>query len=148
MDSYIDEAYIDPTREQFGAFRAIEREGPVAMLNLVRFRDRAVYPDGHDATGAEAYQAYAAASAPVFARVGGVQRWIGRFELTLIGPAHERWDAVFIAEYPSSAAFVTMLRDPVYREAVLHRQAAVETSRLIRLAPSLAGNAFGATGTP
>jgi uncharacterized protein (DUF1330 family) len=68
--------------------------------------------------------------------------------LTLIGPAHERWDAVFIAEYPSSAAFVTMLRDPVYREAVLHRQAAVETSRLIRLAPSLAGNAFGATGTP
>ena len=43
----------------------------------------------------------------------------------LIGPAAEKWDACFIAEYPSVAAFVEMIRDPVYREAVKHRQAAV-----------------------
>lgn len=61
----------------------------------------------------------------------------------LIGPADERWDAVFIAQYPSAEAFVAMLRNPEYREAVKHRQAAVEDSRLIRLAPSLAGPSFG-----
>ena len=56
----------------------------------------------------------------------------------LIGPIEERWDLCFIAQYPSVAAFVTMIRDPVYREAVGHRQAAVEDSRLVRLAPGAA----------
>jgi len=63
--------------------------------------------------------------------------------LMLIGPSHERWDHCFIAEYPSVAAFVEMIRDPVYREAVKHRQAAVEDSRLIRLKPLVPGKTFG-----
>ena len=46
----------------------------------------------------------------------------------LIGPQEERWDHCFIAEYPSVAAFAEMIRDPVYREAVKQRQAAVEDS--------------------
>jgi uncharacterized protein (DUF1330 family) len=137
------ENFVDPSREQLRAFQGIAREGPIQMLNLVRFRERALYLDGREATGAEAYRAYAAASAAPFARVGGRQRWIGRFELTVIGPETEQWDAVFIAEYPSAAAFVAMLRDPEYREAVKHRQAAVATSRLIRLAPDSPGDALG-----
>jgi hypothetical protein len=36
-----------------------------------------------------------------------------------------------------------MIRDPVYREAVKHRQAAVEDSRLIRTAPMQTGTTFG-----
>jgi hypothetical protein len=36
-----------------------------------------------------------------------------------------------------------MIRDPVYREAVKHRQATIEDSRLIRLAPVAAGAGFG-----
>lgn len=135
--------YIDPTRSQFAAFREVPREGVIHMLNLVRFRERAAYPDGREATGAEAYRAYARESGPVFRRVGGRQVWLGRFEHTLIGPEDERWDAVFIAEYPSTAAFVEMIRDPVYREAVKHRQAAVATSRLIRLEPRTSGAGFG-----
>jgi hypothetical protein len=69
--------------------------------------------------------------------------WQGRFELMLIGPQQERWDHVFVAEYPSVGAFVEMIRDPIYREAVKHRQAAVEDSRLIRLKPLPAGKGFG-----
>jgi uncharacterized protein (DUF1330 family) len=61
----------------------------------------------------------------------------------LIGPSDERWDHCFIAEYPSVAAFVEMIRDPIYREAVKHRQAAVEDSRLIRTAPLPIGDTFG-----
>ena len=66
-----------------------------------------------------------------------------RFEHTVIGPATERWDRVFIAEYPSVEAFVQMIRDPQYREAVKHRQAAVLDSRLIRLEPQTPGEFFG-----
>lgn len=135
--------FVDPTRETFAAFRANDRPGPIHMLNLVRFRDRAVYEDGRDATGAEAYAAYGRESGPVFSRLGGRIVWRGRFELMLIGPGEEHWDECFIAEYPSVAAFVEMLRDPVYREAVKHRQAAVLDSRLIRLAPTESGGGFG-----
>ena len=44
---------------------------------------------------------------------------------------------------PSVAAFVEMIRDPVYREAVKHRQAGVEDSRLIRHAVLPVGKTFG-----
>jgi uncharacterized protein (DUF1330 family) len=135
--------HIDPTKEVFARFRDSNRTGPIHMLNLVRLRDRAAYPDGRTASGAEAYAAYGGDSGPVFMRLGGKVVWQGRFELMLIGPSDEHWDHCFIAEYPSVAAFVEMIRDPVYREAVKHRQAAVQDSRLIRLKPLAPGNTFG-----
>ena len=79
----------------------------------------------------------------MFERLGGRVVWQGNFEWMLLGPADERWDHVFVAEYPSVEAFVEMIRDPVYREAVKHRQAAVLTSRLIRLQPKTPGRGFG-----
>lgn len=138
--------HVDPDRERFAQFRAIEREGPIAMLNLIRYRDQAAYDDGRTATGREAYAAYSRASQPVFERVGGHQVWVGMPELMLIGPEEEHWDLAFIAAYPSGAAFVEMVRDPEYREAVKHRTAAVADSRLLRLRPVTAGAGFGAVG--
>ena len=135
--------FIDPTKETFALFRENDRPGPIDMLNLVRLRERAVYADGREASGAEAYAAYGRESGPVFKRVGGRIVWRGSFELMLIGPAAEHWDHCFIARYPSVAAFVEMIRDPVYREAVKHRQAAVEDSRLVRLADIEGGDLFG-----
>jgi len=136
--------YLDPTKETFAKFREMDRPGPIHMLNLVKFREKAAYPDGRDVSGAEAYKAYARESGPVFRGLGGKQVWIGKPELMLIGPQDsEQWDIAFIAEYPGVQAFVAMLRDPVYREAVKHRQAAVADSRLLRLAPAAAGKEFG-----
>jgi uncharacterized protein (DUF1330 family) len=137
------EGHVDPTREQFDQFKGLTRGGPIHMLNLVRLREHAVYEDGRQVSGEDAYNAYARESGPVFQRVGGRQHWLGRFELTVIGPESEIWHRVFIAEYPSAQAFVEMLRDPVYREAVRHRQAAVLDSRLIRLEPQPPGIVFG-----
>ena len=135
--------HIDPTKEIFAQFRDNNPPGPIQMLNLVRLRERAAYPDGRDVSGAEAYAAYGRESGPVFQRLGGKVIWQGRFELMLIGPQSERWDHCFIAEYPEVDAFVQMIRDPVYREAVKHRQAAVEDSRLIRTKPLPVGGGFG-----
>ncbi|MDP3895568.1 MAG: DUF1330 domain-containing protein [Mesorhizobium sp.] len=135
--------HIDPTRDAFGEFRRLPEEGRVHMLNLVRLRDRAAYPDGRAATGAEAYAAYGRESGPIFRRVGGKIAWSGDFRLMLIGPADERWDICFIAEYPNAAAFVEMVKDADYQKAVIHRQAAVEDSRLIRTRPRETGAGFG-----
>ena len=134
---------IDPTRQQFDAFKALPRDTPVNMLNLVRLRVEADYEDGRTATGAEAYAAYGRESAPVFQRVGGTITWRGAPEAVLIGPADERWDIAFIARYPSGSAFLEMVTDPAYRAVVHHRQAAVEDSRLIRMGDLGGGASFG-----
>lgn len=128
--------FIDPDRAQFDAFKALDRDAPLNMLNLVAFNDLANYPGDHDRlTGAQAYGLYGKHSAPVLARVGGSILWRGQFDMTLIGPQEEDWDAMFIAAYPSAHAFLAMISDPEYQRAVIHRQAAVRTSRLIRSTP-------------
>jgi uncharacterized protein (DUF1330 family) len=131
---------VDPTRAQFDAFKALPRDTPIQMLNLIRLKPLADYPPGHPdhgrgLSGLDAYRAYGRTCAGIFARLGVRQIWAGKPEVVVTGPEDERWDLAFIAEYPSAAAFLAMVTDPEYREHVKHRTAAVEDSRLIRLAP-------------
>ena len=133
------------TKEAFAEFRSRDRPGPVQMLNLIRLRDLAIYDDGRQRSGREAYASYGEISAPVFAAAGGRIVWRGDWEMTMIGPATERWDICFVAEYPSVAAFADMLKNPVYREAMTHRLAAVEDSRLVRFAAEPPGATFHGT---
>ncbi|WP_029554845.1 DUF1330 domain-containing protein [Xanthobacter sp. 91] len=136
------EGHTSFTRETFAAFATNDRPGPVHLLNLIRLRPRVTYADGRVTTGAEAYEAYSRLSAPVLAEIGGRIVWRGDFELSLVGPPETHWDIAFIAEYPSPDAFVQMLRDPRYREAMAHRQAGVADSRLVRFDPLPAGAGF------
>lgn len=130
------------SKEDFAALRADASGEPIDMLNLIRLRDEADYGDGRRLSGAQAYAAYGRISQPVLARLGGQIVWRGRLDQMLIGPKEEAWDVCFIARYSSAAAFAEMVRDPVYREAMQHRQAAVANSRLIRLGPREAGSSF------
>jgi len=100
---------IDPLREQFDAFKALPRDQPIQMLNLVRLNALAAYPDGHPdhgkgLTGLDAYRAYGRTTAHIFKRVGGRQIWVGKPEGVVTGPSDEHWDLAFIAEYPNAAA--------------------------------------------
>ena len=140
--------HVDPTRAQFDGFKSGDRDAPIDMLNLVRLRSHALYPEGHalagaGLTGAEAYAKYGAETAPILARLGGRIVWRGAFQAQLIGPDGERWDHMFIARYPSTHAFLEMITEPAYRAAVIHRQAAVRSSRLIRSGAAPTGEAFG-----
>ena len=135
-------SYIDPERDQFEAFKALPRDEPIMMLNLLCFREKAAYDDGRKATGAEAYEAYGRESAPVFHRVGGEIIWRGKPEVMLIGPEDQHWDLIFVARYPSAGAILEMVTDPRYREAVKHRQDAVLDSRLIRTTEVDKGQGF------
>ena len=140
--------YVDPDREAWHLFKSLPRDEPVHMLNLVRVRPLAEYPQDHPEygkgrTGREAYGAYGRSTAHILKRLGGRQVWAGRPEVVYIGPSEERWDIAFIAEMPTAEAFITMVRDPEYRELVKHRTAAVADSRLIRMAPFPPGEGFG-----
>lgn len=143
-----EDLYVDPSRASFDAFKALPRDTPIHMLNLLRFRPLAEYPASHShagrgLTGAQAYDEYGRASQPIFAAVGGSIAWRGRMECMVTGPQDKQWDLAFIAAYPNAAAFLAMITNPAYKLAVVHRQAAVLTSRLIRFAPLRAGAAFG-----
>lgn len=141
-------SYIDPDRQAWEIFKSLPCDTPIQMLNLVKVKPVADYaadhPDhGKGLTGLDAYRAYGRTTAAIFARVGGRQIWAGKPEVMVTGPQAEAWDLAFIAEYPSSAAFLEMVRDPQYRLLVAHRSAGVEDSRLLRLSPVTPGEGFG-----
>lgn len=145
----MEEFFVDPTRANFDSFKALPRNTPINMLNLIRYRVRALYPAGHGhaergLSGAEAYAEYGRTSEAIFSRVGGKTIWRGKFEAMVTGPAGEgeQWDLGFIAFYPDAAAFLAMVTDADYKQAVVHRQAAVLTSRLVRFAPLEVGKGF------
>ncbi|WP_170004837.1 DUF1330 domain-containing protein [Pseudopontixanthobacter vadosimaris] len=139
--------HVDPTRAAFDAFKALPRDRPIHMLNLLLYRDEAHYPEGHHNagkgwTGREAYAEYGRTSEPIFRRVGGSVVWRGIFQNMLTGP-EKQWHDGFIAAYPHAGAFLEMVTDPEYQKAVINRQAAVQDSRLIRFSPGEAGGGFG-----
>ncbi|MGV6820740.1 MAG: DUF1330 domain-containing protein [Parvularcula sp.] len=138
----MNDQYVDPNPEALDAFLTSHIEGPISMLNLVAFRERAAYADKTISTGAQAYATYSALAAPLFAEAGGEVIWQGMPEGVLIGPSEEAWDTAFIARYPHKGAFAGMVQDERYRAILHHRTAGVRTSRLICLSEP-ASTAFG-----
>jgi uncharacterized protein (DUF1330 family) len=130
------EPTIEPTQSQFQRVAASEEEGPVLMVNLVRFKERADGIDADDGIGGEeAYARYGAAVQPFLAGVGGRIVLAARATESVIGPQEGEWDAVFVAEYPSRKAFLEMAGNPGYLEIHQHRVAGVADSRLIACRP-------------
>lgn len=141
------DTFIDPSPANFAKFKALPRDEPIHMLNLLRYRPLAEYPEGHDHhgngwSGRRAYREYGATSGPIFRRVGGSIVWRGAFQTMVTGPEAMRWDDAFIAQYPNSAAFFEMIKDPEYQRAVINRTAALADSRLVRFQPGEGGEGF------
>lgn len=141
------DTYIDPSPANFAAFKDLPRDEPIHMLNLLLYRDKAEYPAGHQHafkgwTGRRAYEEYGKTSGPIFRRVGGRIVWRGAFQTMVTGPDDKRWHDGFVAQYPNSAAFFEMIKDPDYQKAVVNRTAALVDSRLIRFQPGEGGEGF------
>jgi len=126
---------VEPRPEQIESFVGdAAAGGPVVMINLLRYRERAEYPPGSDAepcTGREAYARYGAGVTPLLAAHGAKVVWGGRVAGSVIAPEGETWDDAILVEYPSREAFVKMVTSPQYVEVATHRTAALLDSRLI-----------------
>ena len=133
--------YIEPSPENFAAFRALPDDQPINMVNFLRYRELADYPDGHEHagkgwSGRRAYEEYGRAIAVPFTRVGAKVIWRGAFQATMIGAADEVWDDLLVVEYPSAKAFLQMISDPEYQAGAVNRTAALADSRLFRTSPA------------
>lgn len=125
---------ISPREDQLQGFLSGPEDGPITMINLLRFRERADYGEGSGeapCSGSEAYGRYSAAVAPLLAKAGGRPVWVGLGRATLIAPEGEVWDQAILVAYLSRQAFLAMTTSPEYRAIAHHRTAALADSRLI-----------------
>ncbi|MFN3770614.1 MAG: DUF1330 domain-containing protein [Ectopseudomonas guguanensis] len=131
---------INPSREDLAEFaRRMPSDTPILMLNLLRFNSQAKYPADSShvpCSGREAYARYSRTALAKVRGVGGEVQLLANAHMALIAPAEEHWDQLVLVRYPSTAAFVSMLADPEYQAATVHRSAALADSRLIGTTPA------------
>jgi uncharacterized protein (DUF1330 family) len=121
---------VYPTPEQFTSLVSGPDEGPVVMLNLLRFKPAADAP--HESlTGQQAYALYAEKMIPFVVSKGGRFIWSGRIERTVIGDSGEFFQMAALVEYPSRKAFVEIATDPYVLEIGKYRAAGLEGQWLI-----------------
>ena len=128
------------TREQRAAFGQPGPDGPVVIVNLLKFKEKAAYPDGSDAelSGRDAFRRYTDTVFPLIEQDGGRVLFAGQVSALLFGQVEDLWDEVILAEYPSRGALTTgMTTTPEFREAARHREAglagelAIEATHLV-----------------
>ena len=122
-----------PNVEQFQQLAAASDEGPVVMLNLLKFRDGNEL-DG--VAGVEEYRRYGDVALEMIEHQGGRLLWAGTGDQILIGDPAEDWDAVLLVEYPSRKAFIEMVSTPEYLAAHAHRERALERTVVIACTPA------------
>jgi uncharacterized protein (DUF1330 family) len=132
---------VNPSEEQIAELTALAgtaADGPLVMLNLNRYRPRAVYaaepPGGGspDVSGHEAYQRYGVTALKVLARVGGEIVWATRATMTVVGDYSDQCDEVLAVRYPSAEAFLALALDEELAAALPHRDAGLERAAIIR----------------
>ena len=114
-------------------------EGPVVMLNLLRFRSVADYAANPELaplapiSGAEAFDRYIRHTLPYLRQSGGEVIFLAAGGPLLIGPEDARWDMAMLVRQSSVAAFLAFANNDAYLAGLGHRKAAVENSRLLPL---------------
>jgi uncharacterized protein (DUF1330 family) len=123
-----------PAPQQFMDFFGAPEDGPFVMVNLLKFKDKAQYPDGSDAdlSGREAYMRYGVEVAKLVAALGGEVRYSGLVTGLMIGEVEELWDMVALAEYPSLECFKAMALSPEMHAIEHHRTAGLAGQLNIR----------------
>lgn len=118
---YIAVMPVDPTGQDLKRYLAEDPGGPVAMLNLLKFKE-----DG----GRERYQQYADAFTPFAHKYGAEVIYLGDCGTAVVAPDTHDWDAVLLVRYPSRRAFCDMVADPDYQQTTHLRTEALTNAVL------------------
>jgi len=112
-------------------------DGPVVMLNLNAYRERAAYesepPAGTDTDvgGREAYSRYAMVALATLGKLGAKILWHAEAGQTIVGDASDDYDEVIAVWYPNRAAFLQLATDEEIVPALAHRAAGLERAAII-----------------
>jgi uncharacterized protein (DUF1330 family) len=125
--------HLYPTMERLLPLAQDPSSSPIAMVNLLKFRERAVYSDGRtdDISGRDAYMRYAAAMRSIVEAAGGRFLFAGSLKNLVIGEVGELWDDIGVVEYPSRAVFQRLAMSPEVQVIGVHREAGLAGQLLI-----------------
>lgn len=126
MQVYNDVYPADPAQLQ--ALMEKGPRGPIFMVNLLKFKDKAEYDDGRATTlsGREAYNIYGRAVTALLPTFGGRAVFAADVSFLSLGRVEELWDEIAIAAYPERGAMVRMSMSPEWREISVHRTAGLK----------------------
>ncbi|MBY5946787.1 DUF1330 domain-containing protein [Photobacterium rosenbergii] len=102
--------------------------GEIHLLNLFRFKEKAIYPDGRETTltGKEAYKLYGKPMLEVLDKYGAEVVFYSDITGLIIGEVDELWDAFVIVKYPSRQALLDMTSSEEFKALSIHREAGLE----------------------
>ena len=116
---------VYPNKEQIKGFMEPVSEGPICMVNLLKFKEKAEYEDGRDTdlTGREACALYEEGVKKLLQEIGGGIGFKGDVERLALGEVEELWDVVGLAVWPSRGAMFEVMQSPEMQAISVHRSA-------------------------
>ncbi len=128
-----------PDAAQIAAMQTPGPEGPIVMVNLLKFKERARYRDGRASglSGRDAYMIYGAEVGKLVEKQGGKVLYAGDVTFLTLGKAEPLWDEVALALYPNRAAMLAMSISPEWMAIAVHRDAGLEGQLNKQTTPSL-----------
>lgn len=116
---------VMPNEKQMEEFLEEGHDEPIFMVNLLKFKDRAEYPDKRESnlSGKEAFAIYSKEVVGHLEKVGGKPIFGSEVTRLMLGEVEDLWDQVAIAMYPNRKAMLKMISDPDYIKSAQHRVA-------------------------
>ena len=116
---------VMPNEKQMEEFLEEGHDEPIFMVNLLKFKDKAEYPDKRESnlSGKEAYAIYSKEVVGHLEKVGGKPIFGSEVTRLMLGEVEDLWDQVAIAMYPNRKAMLKMISDPDYIKSAQHRVA-------------------------
>lgn len=126
--------HLGPTPNQMEILLQRDQNIPVVMLNYLKFRDLAVYPDDYKGkrykTGMEAYQKYGQRDSH-----NNQVDIFGNYKSTIVGEDEPNWDNFVFVRYPSVKDFIGMIATKSYQNSSEQRSAGLENTILLSITP-------------
>ena len=109
-------------------------DGPVWMVNLMKYREVADYTDGRESTisGRDADDLYAPTES--LAAIGAEVAFFGDVDQQLLGDA-PIWDRVGVVKYPTRRSFIEMQSRPDFQRKHAHKEAGMAETIVIGCQP-------------
>jgi uncharacterized protein (DUF1330 family) len=116
------------------ATTAPEDDGPVWMVNLMKYRDVADYTDGRESSisGREADDLYTPLGP--LAAIGAEIVFAGDVDQQLLGDSPV-WDRIGVVKYPTRRSFIEMQTRPDFQELHAHKEAGMAQTIVIGCQP-------------
>lgn len=134
------ETYLDVTQETGRIFFNSNIEGPIVMLNLLRFKETADFISCPELmpvspiSGRDCYKLYMKHTFSFLKEAGGELVFKGNANPYVIGPLDEEWDMILLVKHASKEEFLKFASNTEYLKIQGYRTAALEDSRLIPIA--------------